>query len=138
MVTIIEIIYAITGPLWLQEQIALISIILSGAFLVYFGSFVHGKIILPIGDWIKDKSHKKIKEVGKKDTTKIANITSATISTIFFLIYVYFGGFILAEYIFEPILLRLKNFILIISIILFITVSYAINNIKLRKKIMGS
>ena len=138
MVTISQIIYAITGPLWLQGQISLISILLSGAFLVYFGSFVHGKMILPFGDWIRHNSHKKIHELGSRDTSTLAAITSITLATAFFLLYVYFGGHVLSEYIFTPILLRLRKYILIISIILFGIISYVINNKRLRRKFMGS
>ena len=123
------------GPLWLVSQIDLISLLLAGAFLVYFGSVVHGKIIIPFADWVRDITRDRVNRI--QQVSKASNFIANSISTIFFLLYVYFGAFILAEYIFEPILFRLKEVIIIITIILFLVISYAINNIKLRKQFMS-
>jgi len=124
----------ITGPAWLRAQISMISLLFTGAFLVYFGSFVHGKIILPLADWIRHHTHARMIQIER--VSKFSNTIGNIISTTFFLLYVYFGSFILSEFIFTPILLRLANYILITSIILFALVSYAINNISLRKRFM--
>jgi len=130
-----DIIYSILGPSWLIGKINLIALILSGAFLVYFGSFVHGRIILPIGDWVRGTTHAKVSEIEK--VSWMSNIIATSFATIFFLLYVYFGGFILAEYVFAPIMYRLRSVILIVVIGLFFLISYAINDLNLREKFMG-
>jgi len=123
------------GPTWLVVQIDLISLLLSGAFLVYFGSVVHGKIIIPFADWIRNITRDRVNRIRR--VSKASNFIASSIATVFFLLYVYFGAFILAEFIFEPILFRLRGVILIVTIILFLVVSYAINNIRLRKQFMS-
>ncbi len=132
--TFIEILYMITGPAWLRAQINMISLLFAGAVLVYFGSFVHGKIILPLGDWIRHHTNAKMSQIQR--VSKFANIIGSIVATIFFLLYVYFGSYILAEFVFAPILFRLENYILIVTIVLFAIVSYALNTLSLRKKFM--
>ncbi len=129
-----QIIYSILGPAWLKSQIALIALLLSGCFLAYFGGFVHGKIIFPIADTLRQKTE------GKLNQTKAAAFSrfiARSLAAIIFILYVWLGVFLVAEYFFEPILNRLRNFILIWVILLFLLVSYAINNTSLRRQIMG-
>jgi hypothetical protein len=131
---LIEIIFMVTGPGWLIEKIGLVAILLSGVVLVYFGSFVHSRVVLVVADWIKNVTRNKMGKI--KRVSKFSNFIACSIATIFFLFYVYFGGYILAEYFLEPVMFRLRKYILIIVIGLFLLISYAINNLQLRRKFM--
>lgn len=134
--TLTEIMFSILSPPWLVAKIPLISLLMGGSLLVYFGTFVHHNILFPIADFVRSKTHARINAATKWDTSKVAKMFSETFSTIIFLLYVYFGAFVLAEYVFTPILYRLRSIILIVVIILFILLSLAINT-KIRKKFMG-
>lgn len=129
-------VWMLTGPQWLQNEIGLIAMLLSGSLLVYFGSFVHGEIILPLGDWVRKHTHRQVSNM--KRVGKFSNFIANSMATIFFLLYVYFGSIIFAEYIFAPIMSNLRNYILIVVIGLFLIISYAINNLRFRTKFMGS
>ncbi|MDP1728685.1 MAG: hypothetical protein Q8L27_00595 [archaeon] len=128
----------ILSPPFLANNIAIIGAILAGAILVYFGGFVNHRIIFPIADWIRENSNNKLSSIEKlKRRKRTIKYLSDSLSTLIFILYVYFGGVIISKYVINPILLNLKDYILILVIILFILVSYAINNLKLRRKFMG-
>jgi len=133
--TFIEYLHMITGPQWLQNLIPMISLLLAGTILLFFGGFVHGKIILPIADWTRQHTHAKVSGIEK--VSRGSNFIANSVATIFLLLYVWFGGFILATYIINPILSNLRNYITISSIIIFLLISYSINTTEFRKKFMG-
>lgn len=129
---------SILGPAFLVNSINLTALIIAVVILVYFGSFVHHKIVLPIADLARKKSQHKIGEIRQvKKRAWIMKYLPESLATIVFILYCYFGAIILAEYIFAPILYRLRGIIVIAVIALFFVISYGINNIRLRKKFMG-
>lgn len=132
----IDYVWMLTGPQWLQAKIGLISMLVAGSLLVYFGSFVHGEIILPLGDWVRKHTHRQVSNI--KRVGKFSNFIANSMATVFFLLYVYFGSIIISDYVFVPIMSNLRNYILIISVVSFLVISYIINNLKLRTKFMGS
>ena len=82
--TFIDIVYIITGPTWLKAKISLIALLFAGCFLAYFGGFVHGKVIFPISDWIRQRTHEKISETR---AFRFSKVISYTVSTIIFILY---------------------------------------------------
>ena len=135
--TLSAIINAILSPNWLVTEIPLIALLMGGSILLYFGNFAHHKVFFPIADFVRSKTHQRINATTKYDTSTIAKYGSEAIATAMFLLYVYFGAYILAEYVFEPMLLRLQNVIMLLVIFLFLILSFAINNLKIRKRFMG-
>ena len=105
MVTFQEVISLILAPPFLVRHIDLIGLIFAVVLLVYFGSFTHHYIMLPLTDWIKHKSHKGLSGIQKVSWS--ARYLSGALATVFFILYCYFGAFFIAEYVFIPILLRI-------------------------------
>lgn len=125
----------ILAPAFLTSRIEMIAILLGSVLLVIFSNFVNHRIIFPIADFVRDETHSRV--YGKINQT-FSKYLSESLATIIFLVYCYVGGSLLAEYIFAPILVKAKNFILIIAIILFLLISYSINDLQTRTRFLGS
>jgi len=72
---------------------------------------------------LKKKTYENIKKtrVHKKNPW-VTKYFSESLATIAFIVYCYLGAFIVAEYIFAPILFRVQNYILLVTIFLFFSV----------------
>jgi hypothetical protein len=130
-----EIINAILAPAWLVSRIGIISIIIAGVLLIYFEPFVSKKIILPLTDLIRHKTSHHVSRIGR--VSRFSDFIGNSAAAIFFILYVYFGVYILAEFMFSPILYKLRGYITLIAIGIFLLISYAVNNIEIRKRFMG-
>jgi len=124
------------GPLWLIVHINTISLILGSIILVIFSGFVNKKIIFPIADYTKVKTQGGLNKGSYKGQTFIAKYLPDIISTLIFILYVWLGSFILAEYIIAPILTRVRDILVIIMIIIFSIISWVINSKKIRNMLM--
>jgi len=131
------IVSSILGPQFLINKIDVIALILGAVLLVILSDYFNKNLVFPISDSVKKKTYENIKKtrVHKKNPL-ISKYLSEGIATIVFIMYCYLGAFIVAEYIFSPILLRLQNYILIAIIFLFFSVSYLINNKAARNRLM--
>jgi len=131
----------VLNPQFLINNIEIISIITAGAILIIFSDFVTKRIMLTFADKVKGKTHEKIKNYGKERKNKafekyISKYISEILATTIFLLYVFLGTKVLAEYVIGPILLRLQHIILIITLVIFFLISYTINTKRVRKKFM--
>jgi len=150
----VNIIGAILSPAFLTSNIELISLVLAVMVLTIFDDFVMTKIVFPVTDFIREKTAKilgekvviplaeKIKEkikksIGRRSSFKISRFIAEILTTILFILYFYAGYILLAEYIFEPILTRLKDIILILVLVIFILISLVLNRKELRKRFLG-
>jgi hypothetical protein len=120
------------GPEFLVRQIGVISLVISAVLLVVFGDFVDRTIVFPIADLVRSKTQSSL----KKHT--FAKYFPEFLATAVFILYCYFGSSFLSEYVFAPILSRLSNILLVVLVILFFALSYLINNLSLRRKILKS
>jgi hypothetical protein len=134
---VMEIIYAILGPRFLIERINEIALILGAVLLVILSDFFNGNIIFPIADSVRIKTHKKMSKTKTHEKVPwLSKYLSEGLATLVFISYCYLGASVVAEYIFAPIMFKLKNFILPIVIILFVLISVLINDKVARKKLM--
>jgi len=125
------------GPVFLVSKIRVIALILSAIILVIFSDFFNQGVVFPLADSLRSKSHGKIKKISSNKWVNIlAKYLSEGVAAIIFIGYCYLGSFVLAEYIFIPIFNRLKNVFLIVVIVLYLLVSYVINNKSLRNTLM--
>jgi len=120
------------GPEWLTNQIGIISLLLGAVFLVVFSKAVLNAAVFPLTDFVKKKTGQKARKMGTSQT--FSKILSEGFATIVFLVYCYLGSWVLAEYVFGPILGRLRAYLLIVVIILFLVIGYVINSSYFRKK----
>jgi len=119
------------NPDFLVSNIDTIAIIMGAIVLVIFSSFVNKKIIFSIADMVKKETHKNVHKITEHKT--FSDLLSDWLATIVFVIYCYLGAWVLAKYIFAPILLGAQSVLLLIVIALFLLVSYALNNKKFRR-----
>ena len=129
------------APQFLATRIGIIALITSGAFLIIFSDFVTKRIMLTFADSVKQSTHRRIKGFGKDRNHRGlekygSKLLSESLATALFLLYVYFGTTILAEFIVGPILLRLQHIVLITTLIIFFTISYTINTKSIRRRLM--
>jgi hypothetical protein len=129
-----SIISSILSPRFLVENIDFFAIIISTIVLVIFDDYVSGKLIFPAVDKIKHFIFTKAKEKMSRQYHFIAKYSSEFLATFLFIVYFVFGYFILSEYVFAPIMRRLQNVLLIVIAVLFLIMSWAFNNKKIRKK----
>ena len=122
------------APEILVRYIPSIALLLGIVVLVLFIDKIHNYIIFPLTNWAKTRTSDKIKtKLDTKHKNIIAKYSSEGAATIIFLAYCFFGEILLAHYIFEPILEKLRSIILIVVIALFFVVSYIINNERIMK-----
>ncbi|MDP1695410.1 MAG: hypothetical protein Q8L29_00680 [archaeon] len=130
---------SILSPQFLVRNINVISLIIAGFILVIFDEFAT-RIAFRITDNLRNSTESGIKEFGKKRNSKViqggATFLSKSIATTIILIYCYFGTTILAYYIFAPILTSLREFLLIVIIMIFLVISYIVNEKRVRERLM--
>ncbi len=117
-----SIISAIFGPQFLVQRIPQFALIIGAVILVIFSDIINKNFIFPIADWVKkfiQSRSKKHKLIGK--------YISEGLATIIFVIYCYLGAVLLAEHLLAPIMQRARDILLIILLIVFALISYAIN-----------
>lgn len=126
------------SPEILVKHISLIGQIISVMILVIFDDFFTQNITFKGVDRLKEIIFTKSKEkITRKYQRKIIKYFFEFLATIIFLAYFFAGYWILSEYIVIPILERQKNIILILILIFFFTMSWMLNNRKVRKKYLG-
>lgn len=123
----------ILAPEFLVNRIHTIAVMLGAVCLVVFSDFVLRTMVFPLADFVKGRTHQTIKKV---KVPLIPKYLSEGLATAIFIIYCYIGSGFLSEYIFEPILLKLKDYILLICLGLFLVVSYLINTKNVRRRFM--
>ena len=129
---------SILAPSFLVNRIDLIALILGAVILVVFTDFINSYVVFPIADKVKYKARHKIREIGESRIVyNLSKYASEGLATIIFLLYCYLGASVLAEYVFAPIMFKMKNFILIVVIVLFFLISYFINNKEFRDMFMS-
>jgi len=133
--TIIE---SILSPSFLASNLSTISLIMGAAILVLFSDFVGRKLVFPLADLTRRKAHGGLSKGSYKGQDFISKYGSEALATLIFILYVYLGASVLAEYVFDPILRNLQHMITIVVIILFLILSWIINTPKLRTKLMKS
>lgn len=127
----------ILSPKFLVDNIDVISLIIAGFLLIMFDNFVTERAFA-LADAIRERSARKLREFGQKTNLKKvetygAKYFSEFLSTFIVLAYCYLGTIILARYVFAPILTSLKDILLIVVIVLFLVISYAVNTKNIRK-----
>jgi len=120
-----------------MNQIDLIGQIISVMILVVFDDFFTERITFKGIDWLKKKVLEKAKEKMSKKRTIIVKYLFNLLATFLFIGYFFIGYWILSEYVIVPILIRAQGILLIILIILFLIMSWMLNNRKVRKKYLG-
>lgn len=125
------------NPSFLMNQIDLIGQIISVMILVVFDDFFTERITFKGIDWLKKKVLEKAKEKMSKKRTIIVKYLFNLLATFLFIGYFFIGYWILSEYVIVPILIRAQGILLIILIILFLIMSWMLNNRKVRKKYLG-
>ncbi len=128
---------SILAPDFLVRHIPEISLLLGIVVLVLFIDKIHNKIIFPLTEWAKRETSTRIKNRNIRHKHTIAKHASEGAAAVIFLAYCYFGEILLADFIFEPILDKLRSIILIVVIVVFFVLSYIINNVKIRKFLYG-
>jgi len=128
------IINQILAPAFLTSRIGMIALLLGSVVLVIFSDIVLRNIIFPVADFVKEATHAKLLGYRSSERFRIfARIFSESLATAIFLVYCYIGTSILASYFFEPLLIKMQSFILLPVMILFILISYSINNFSMRR-----
>ena len=128
----------ILAPVFLVRHIPEIALLLGIIVLVLFIDKIHNKIIFPLTEWAKKQTSTRIKNrMNSEYKHTLAKYASEGAAAIIFLAYCYFGEILLADFIFEPILNKLRSIILIVVIVLFFVLSYIINSVKIRKFLYG-
>lgn len=126
---------SLLAPAFLLRNLDLIGQVISVLLLVMFDEIVSGKIIFPTVDKLKEFIFKKSKENIKKDKyLTLAKYFGEFLTTILVIIYFFMGYLFLSEYVIVPILQRLRNILLIVTLVFFLLISWMINNKRVRKK----
>ena len=119
------------APQYLINNIPTISLIVSAVVLVLTTNYMDKKIVFPLADGVKAHARRRIRK-----HNALTNLFSEALATIIFLLYVYFLTDVVSKYIFQPILTGMKDFILIVIIVLFLGVNYIINNKEIRRRFL--
>lgn len=110
------------SPDILVRNIPTIAIVISAVILVIVSQWMDRKVVFPLADSVKRQANKRIKK--GIVTTLFMDGTATTI----FLAYCYFTTDVLAKYVFIPVLREMKEFLLVVVVVLFLILSYIINN----------
>lgn len=123
------------SPQFLVDFIPEIAIIIGAVLIIFFSDVVDKGIVIPVSDALRKRAKKglKVKTFGGQ---LARNALASSISALVFLAYIYFVEFILAEYVFEPILYRARAYILIFVIVLFGILAYVLGTPRIRRKFM--
>lgn len=128
---------SILGPQWVVQYINVFALIMGAVVLVLFSDDVNRRIVFPLANQVKKRTQNKVRNIGKSASWEItAKYASECLATLIFVLYCYLGSYVLAEYIFIPVLQRLKEFLIPVLILLFLLISFVINTDKMRKKFM--
>lgn len=119
------------APVFLLNNIGVISLIIAGFLLIIFDNIVT-RSAFKMADAIKESAHRNMKTFGDS----LARFASESAATVIILIYAYFGTTVLAEYVFSPILFKLREYLLIWIIIIFLLISWVVNNKGIRHSLM--
>jgi len=128
-----DILNYILSPPFLANRIYLIAVIISAIILVMFSNFINKNIVLPVADYFRKKTAQKL----SVRRGWIKRYISEAVAAILFIIYCFFGSYFITTYIIAPILTKFRGIILIIIIILFLLISYSINDPMTRKRFFG-
>ena len=125
------------GPAWFVPFIPQVAILMSGVTMLFFSDFINRRIVFPLSDAVRTKTKYKI----SKNPTHWFEVTAAkylseSAATLVFLAWIFFASYVLAEFIYEPILLRMESVSLVIFIIFFLIVSFVINEKEFRMAFM--
>lgn len=132
-----EYVYAVLGPQFLVSRIDLIALILGATLLVILSDFFNGNVIFPIAGYVKRTTHGHISKTKAHEKAPwFTKYFSEGVATFIFIVYCYLGASVLAEYVFSPIMFKLRNYILLIVIGLFFGISYLINNVEIRGRLL--
>lgn len=124
------------SPQFLVQNIPEISIMIGAVLLILFSDFVDKGIVLPLSDSIRRRT-KKTFRVKTRIGQVLRNWFAVAASAGVFLVYIYFVEFVLAEYVFEPILYKLRPYILIVVVVLFSILAYVLGTPRIRRKFMN-
>ena len=128
---------SILAPQFLIRNIGVISLIIAGFILVIFDDFAN-KTAFAFADSLRIKTARKISEYRRSGLMGVmSKYLSEGIATSVILLYVYFGTTVLANYVFAPILLSLKNIILPVLAVVFLIISYIVNVRSVRDRLRG-
>ena len=127
----------ILNPQFLLNNIDLIGQIISVMILVIFDDFFTEKVTFKSIDWIKAKILEKSQEKFRRRYKVLIKYTFEFMATILFLAYFFIGYWLLSEYFIVPILLRTQAVLLVTLLILFLIMSWILNNKQARKKYLG-
>ncbi|MBI4146274.1 hypothetical protein HY489_02970 [Candidatus Woesearchaeota archaeon] len=128
-----EIINTILSPPFLVANTSIIAAILGGMTLFFFGTLFDKKLIFPTAKWIDNHAYSFIRHKTHTKAKYCAH-ASESIATIFLIIYCYLNVTLLAEYIYAPILQRLRGILLLVCIGLLILTSWAYHHYQLHRK----
>lgn len=132
---------SVLAPAFLVRNINVIALIIAGFILVIFDDAV-SRTAFRFADNIRNSTESGIREFGKRKGYRAieggASFLSKSIATAIILLYCYFGTTVLAYYVFAPILNSLRNIILIAVIVVFLLISYVVNEKRVRERLMRS
>ena len=129
----------ILAPQFLINNIGVISLIIAGFLLVIFDDFTN-RTAFRFADNVKASTESALREYGTKRKSKfmefVGKFLAEAMATAIILLYCYFATTVLANYVFNPILLSLRNIILPVLLGVFLVISYIINEKSVREKLM--
>lgn len=133
-----SILSAILAPSFLVNNIYFISLVLGVMILVILEEKTNHHIVFPLTDFIRNKTAEKIGETksGRK-MPRIRTWIAEWIATLIFILYFYFGAVIITNYIIAPILYKLRAYLLIVVIVIFLVTNHFIHSHRWRKKFFG-
>lgn len=122
---------SLLGPLWLTQYTTVFGFILGAVVLVIFSDTINRNIVFPVADSVKAWTHKTL-GYGKK----LSKVIGESLATMVFILFCWLGSWVLARYIFLPILQNVRNILLPVIILLFWLISKIINDKSLRNRLM--
>ena len=130
---------SILSPTFLANNIDVIALILGATLIVIFSDTVNKHLVFPIADRVKHKAKGSLTNMSgsSQRAKRFSGYGSDALAAGIFVAYCYLGAFVVAEYLFEPILVRMRGFILLVVLFLFLIVSIVINDKHIRKRLMN-
>ena len=113
VISILQSVLNALTPDFLLNNISLVGQIMAVMILVMFDELVTGRLILPSVDELRDFIFKKGKEKLQVKYEWIPKYFAQFLATALFIFYFFMGYWLLSEYILVPILLRLKDILMI-------------------------
>jgi hypothetical protein len=121
------------GPAWLTVHITTISTVVSVMILVIYSRFVNEKMVFPLSDSIKATIATFFFK--KQVSSSVSDMIGACCSTFFFIVFCFFGSVLLSDYVVQPLLVSLRDVLLIIVIVLFVILAKVLHNKRLRQRL---